>query len=113
VGDLLNVHDLPPGPYTLEVSSPGLDRPLTRDKDFERYRGSRVRIRSREPIDGSRNFLGTLAEVMTIDGRKAVVVDVDGRSVRIDRDNIQKANLEHEGQATGIQPRASGKGKRK
>ncbi len=39
VGDLLNVHDLPPGPYTLEVSSPGLDRPLTRDKDFEKYRG--------------------------------------------------------------------------
>ncbi len=63
VGDLLNVHDLPPGPYTLEVSSPGLDRPLTRDKDFEKYRGSKVRIRTREPIDGSRNFLGTLVEV--------------------------------------------------
>jgi len=54
VGDLLNVHDLPPGPYTLEVSTPGLDRPLTRDKDFEKYRGGRVRIRTREPIDGSR-----------------------------------------------------------
>jgi ribosome maturation factor RimP len=48
VGDLLNVHDLPPGPYTLEVSTPGLDRPLTRDKDFEKYRGSKVRIRTRE-----------------------------------------------------------------
>jgi ribosome maturation factor RimP len=111
VGDLLNVHDLPPGPYTLEVSSPGLDRPLTRDKDFEKYRGSKVRIRTREPIDGSRNFLGTLAEVAEQDGRKTVTVDVDGKTVRIDRDNIQKANLEYERQATGNRHQAKGKGK--
>jgi ribosome maturation factor RimP len=96
VGDLLNVHDLPPGPYTLEVSTPGLDRPLTRDKDFEQYRGARVRIRTREPIEGSRNFLGTYVEYSTEGGRRIVTVDVDGRSVRIDRENIQKANLEYE-----------------
>jgi len=95
-GDLLNVHDLPPGPYTLEVSTPGLDRPLTRDKDFEKYRGAKVRIRTREPIDGSRNFVGTLIEVAEQDGRKTVTVDVDGKTVRIERDNIQKANLEYE-----------------
>jgi len=112
VGDLLNVHDLPPGPYTLEVSSPGLDRPLTRDKDFEKYRGSKVRIRTREAIDGSRNFLGTLAEVAEQDGRKTVTVDVDGKSVRINRDNIQKANLEYERQATGTRHQAAGKGKK-
>jgi ribosome maturation factor RimP len=96
VGDLLNVHDLPPGPYTLEVSTPGLDRPLTRDKDFEKYRGARVRIRTREPIEGSRNFLGTYVEYSTEGGRRIVTVDVDGRTVRIDRENIQKANLEYE-----------------
>jgi len=112
VGDLLNVHGLPPGPDTLEVSSPGLDRPLTRDKDFEKYRGSKVRIRTREAIDGSRNFLGTLAEVAEQDGRKAVTVDVDGKSVRISRDNIQKANLEYERQATGTRHQAAGKGKK-
>ena len=106
LGDLLNVHDLPPGPYTLEVSSPGLDRPLTRDKDFEKYRGSKVRIRTREPIDGSRNFLGILVEVAAEDGRKTVTVNVDGRTVRIDRDNIQKANLEYE--ITGIGRKAKG-----
>jgi ribosome maturation factor RimP len=111
-GDLLNVHDLPPGPYTLEVSTPGLDRPLTRDKDFEKYRGAKVRIRTREAIDGSRNFLGTLAEVAEQDGRKTVTVDVDGKSVRIDRDNIQKANLEYETQATGTRHQAAGKGKK-
>jgi ribosome maturation factor RimP len=96
VGDLLNVHDLPPGPYTLEVSTPGLDRPLTRDKDFEKYLGAKVRIRTREPIEGSRNFLGTYVEYATEGGRRIVTVDVDGRAVRIDRENIQKANLEYE-----------------
>ena len=45
LGDLLDVHDVPPGPYTLEVSSPGLDRPLSRDKDFLKYRGSRINLR--------------------------------------------------------------------
>jgi ribosome maturation factor RimP len=95
-GDLLNVHDLPPGPYTLEVSTPGLDRPLTRDKDFEKYRGAKVRIRTREPIDGSRNFLGTLVEAAAQDDRKTVTVEVDGKTVCIERDNVQKANLEYE-----------------
>ncbi len=112
VGDLLNVHDLPPGPYTLEVSSPGLDRPLTRDKDFEKYRGSKVRIRTREPIDGSRNFLGTLIDYAAENGQKIVTIDVDGRTVRIDRDNIQKANLEYELQSAGNRHKTPGKGKK-
>lgn len=107
VGDLLNVHDLPPGPYTLEVSTPGLDRPLTRDKDFDKYRGAKVRIRTREPIEGSRNFLGTFVDYATEDGRRIVTVDVDGRTVLIDRENIQKANLEYE--LSGKGQKAKGK----
>ncbi len=107
VGDLLNVHDLPPGPYTLEVSTPGLDRPLTRDKDFEKYRGARVRIRTREPIEGSRNFLGIFVGYTTEGGRRIVTVDVDGRIVPIDRENIQKANLEYE--LSGKGQKAKGK----
>lgn len=112
VGDLLNVHDLPPGPYTLEVSTPGLDRPLTRDKDFEKYLGAKVRIRTREPIEGSRNFLGTYVEYSTEGGRRIVTVDVDGRTVRIDRENIQKANLEYERPAAGTAKKAPGKGRK-
>ena len=112
VGDLLNVHDLPPGPYTLEVSTPGLDRPLTRDKDFEKYLGAKVRIRTREPIEGSRNFLGTYVEYTTGGGRRIVTVDVDGRIVPIDRENIQKANLEYERPAAGTGKKAPGKGKK-
>lgn len=106
VGDLLNVHDLPPGPYTLEVSTPGLDRPLTRDKDFEHYRGNKIRVRTRQPIDGSRNFLGTLIGYTMEEGRKIVTIDVDGRAVLIDQENIQKANLEYE--ITGIGRKAKG-----
>lgn len=107
VGDLLNVHDLPPGPYTLEVSTPGLDRPLTRDKDFEKYLGAKVRIRTREPIEGSRNFLGAYVDYSTEGGRRIVTVDVDGRLVPIDRENIQKANLEYE--LSGKGQKAKGK----
>jgi len=112
VGDLLNVHDLPPGPYTLEVSTPGLDRPLTRDKDFVKYRGAKVRIRTREPVDGSRNFLGTYVDYSAEGGRRIIAVDVDGRTVRIDRENIQKANLEYERPAAGTGKKVSGKGKK-
>ena len=96
----------------MEVSTPGLDRPLTRDKDFEKYRGARVRIRTREPIEGSRNFLGTYVEYSTEGGRRIVTVEVDGRTVRIDRENIQKANLEYERQAPGIRHQASGRKKK-
>ena len=48
------------GSYTLEVSSPGLDRPLTRREDFERFAGQRVRVRTRTPLGGARNIVGEL-----------------------------------------------------
>ncbi len=57
LGDLLDVHDVPPGPYTLEVSSPGLDRPLHRDKDFLKYRGSRINLRLGGKDRGTAQFL--------------------------------------------------------
>ncbi len=57
---LLDVEDPIAGAYVLEVSSPGLDRPLARPKDFERYRGQRVRLRTEAPVDGRRNFAGVL-----------------------------------------------------
>lgn len=60
VSALLDVDDPIDGAYVLEVSSPGLDRPLARPKDFERYRGQRVRLRTEAPVDGRRNFAGVL-----------------------------------------------------
>jgi ribosome maturation factor RimP len=96
LGDLLDVHDLPPGPYTLEVSSPGLDRPLSRDKDFLRFRGSRVHLRLEEKIEGSRHFRGELVDYLDEAGRKVLVIEVAGRTVRIPREAVLKANLEYE-----------------
>lgn len=63
VSAVLDVEDPIAEAYTLEVSSPGIDRPLTRLKDFERWEGFEARIETADPIDGRRRFRGTLAGV--------------------------------------------------
>jgi ribosome maturation factor RimP len=93
LGDHLDVADLITSPYHLEVSSPGLDRPLTRDADFIRFAGKAARIVTRDPVEGQRNFRGRLAGLA--DG--AVLLDLtDGRQARIPRQLIAKARLEIE-----------------
>jgi ribosome maturation factor RimP len=93
LGDLLDVHDVPPGPYTLEVSSPGLDRPLYRDKDFLKYRGSEITLRLEEKIEGRRRFSGELLDYEDMDGGKSLVVRSAGKIFRIPREAVAKANL--------------------
>jgi ribosome maturation factor RimP len=95
-GDILDVYDVLPGSYTLEVSSPGLDRPLTRDKDFIKYRGSAVRIKTGEKLDGTKNFHGILIDYLDEDGRKTLIVDVSGKNYHIPRDLVVKAHLVYE-----------------
>jgi ribosome maturation factor RimP len=96
VGDILDIYDIPPGPYTLEVSSPGLDRPLARDKDFMKYRGHKVHVRVGQKIDGIRNFQGELIDYLDEHGRKVLMIDVAGKTYRIPRDLVVKAHLEYE-----------------
>ena len=60
---VLDVEDPIPGEYNLEISSPGIDRPLTRPKDFERWKGFDVKIELAEPIEGRKRFRGTLQGV--------------------------------------------------
>ena len=96
LGDLLDVHDVPPGPYTLEVSSPGLDRPLHRDRDFLKYRGARINLRLEGKIEGRRHFRGELLDYEVGDGGKILVVKADGKTFRIPREMVVKANLEYE-----------------
>ena len=57
----LDLEAFAPGPYTLEVSSPGLERPLNRPEDFAKRVGEKVRIKTKSPVEGARNHLGTIA----------------------------------------------------
>ena len=93
LGDILDVHELSQGPYTLEVSSPGLDRPISRDQDFEKFQGAKLKIRTHTKIDGSRNFQGTLVNYIEENGRKVVRIDVAGKIFNIPKNEIDKANL--------------------
>jgi ribosome maturation factor RimP len=89
VSAALDVADAVPHAYQLEVSSPGLDRPLRRERDFERFIGESARIRLADGVEGRRNFLGTLQAVK--DGR--VEIACDGRSYELPIDDIVRANL--------------------
>ncbi|MBU6505414.1 MAG: ribosome maturation factor RimP [Betaproteobacteria bacterium] len=73
----------------LEVSSPGLDRPLKREADFERFAGRDVKLRLRVPRAGQRNFVGRI--VSTADGK--LVLDVDGTAIEVEVAGIDRANL--------------------
>ena len=75
--------------YGLEVSSPGPDRPLAKPEHFHRYVGSRVRVRTREPIDGAKSFSGELVDAAD----DAVSVATDAGLVRIPFADIHKSNL--------------------
>jgi ribosome maturation factor RimP len=96
LGDLLDVHDIPPGPYTLEVSSPGLDRPLSRDVDFIKFRGSRVVVKAKEKIDGIQNFTGILDDYYDDAGGKFLVIDVSGKKYRIPRNKVARAHIKYD-----------------
>ena len=93
LSDLLDVYDPVDGRYTLEVSSPGINRPLAKLKDFEAYRGQRVRIRTFQPREGRKNFQGVLVSVRS-DG---VELDDEASHQRqsFAFDEIQGANYEH------------------
>jgi len=73
----------------LEVSSPGLDRLLKKERDFVRFTGHKARIKLRVPVDGQRNFTGILRE--TSAGK--VQLEVDGKLLSLDVDNLAKARL--------------------
>jgi len=75
--------------WSLEVSSPGIDRPLTKPEHFRRYLGRKVKVRTQEPIEGRRNFTGTLTDA---DG-ESLALDADGAPVRIPLAGIRRSNL--------------------
>lgn len=89
ISAVLDVSDPIPGAYTLEVSSPGLDRPLRKLDDFARCAGLRARVELSLPLDGRRRFSGTL---QGLDGGQ-VLIDVDGQRFQLPFVQIGKARL--------------------
>src|SRR5271157_4650270 len=91
VGTILDVEDVVPGGrYTLEVSSPGVERKLAKPGDFVRFQGKKIKVALREPIEGRRNWEGTLAGFE--DGR--VTLDTGGQKpLQVALDEIRQANL--------------------
>ena len=94
VGTILDVEDVVPGErYTLEVSSPGLERKLSRPHDFERFVGQKVKVLLREPVANQRRWEGVLAGFS--DGVVTLEASPD-KSIRFDLRQVEKANLKFE-----------------
>ena len=102
-GTILDVEDVMPGSYTLEVSSPGLDRKLVKAADFTRFTGSRMKLTTRQPVNNNRHFEGRLESFQ--DGRLTLDLsvashksrkkmgDAAGKKIEIEFANVEKANL--------------------
>src|ERR1700732_1758282 len=102
-GTILDVEDVMPGSYTLEVSSPGLDRKLVKAADFSPFPGSRVKLTTRQPVNNNRHFEGRLERFQ--EGRLTLDLSVAshksrkkmgpaaGEKIEIDFANVEKANL--------------------
>lgn len=89
VGDVLDAADPIKGEYTLEVSSPGFDRPLRTRAHFVRFAGSRVKVETSVPRDGRRRWTGRLVEVKDT----TIVLEVDGEAVELGLDEIRHARV--------------------
>ena len=90
VGRSLDVEDFILASYTLEVSSPGLDRPLRKEKDFVKYCNYRIRVKTFDPIEHRRQFKGKLLGIT----ENRIEIEMDGGVVQIPLSNLAKANLE-------------------
>jgi ribosome maturation factor RimP len=90
VGDLLDAKDFLPGSYNLEVSSPGINRPLKKKEDFERFVGQKVLIKTKKLIDGRRNFKGILHGTR----EDFIVISSEKTILNIPFDQVAKARLD-------------------
>lgn len=89
VSGVLDVEDPIPGNYTLEISSPGLDRMLFRPQDFERFAGRLIKVRTTYPIEGRRKFKGRLTGMQGDN----VVFEQDDMEISLPFDQIEQARL--------------------
>lgn len=91
VGAILDAQDFISPDYSLEVSSPGLERELYSLKDFEKFAGSLAKVKTKQPISGQKNFRGRIARV---EGEEIVFADKTSGEIRFPFETVAKANLE-------------------
>ncbi|MFN3534644.1 MAG: ribosome maturation factor RimP [Desulfatiglandales bacterium] len=89
LGHILDVEDLVDRRYNLEVSSPGLDRPLRREKDFKKFIGETIKVTLKEPLMGRKNFKGILRVV----DAGNITLEASGQMFTLELSNVKKANL--------------------
>lgn len=94
VGTILDVEDVVPGgKYTLEVSSPGVERKLSRPSEFERFTGQKIKVTLREPVEEKRHWMGVLA------GFSQGVITLEpapGKTIQFPLEQVERANLKFE-----------------
>jgi ribosome maturation factor RimP len=94
VGTILDVEDvIPGGRYKLEVSSPGVERKLTRPSDFERFLGHKIKVALRDAVDGQKHWAGTL---LSFSEGTITLEPSPGKSLQISLDLVERANLKFE-----------------
>lgn len=94
VGTILDVEDvIPGGSYTLEVSSPGVERKLTKPREFERFSGHKIKVVLRQPVDGQKHWAGMLKSY----AEGTITLEPSpGKSLQFPLDQVEKANLKFE-----------------
>jgi ribosome maturation factor RimP len=90
VGALLDIKDPIPQAYVLEVSSPGINRVLRKEKDFNRFAGAPVRIKTRRKVGGRRNFQGILQGME----ESKIILEMEGNRIEINAEDLEKARLD-------------------
>jgi ribosome maturation factor RimP len=94
LGTILDVEADVSGRYHLEISSPGLDRPLAKPEHFAAQVGKIIQVTTEEPLEGRRHFKGSLLKVDS-EGEPAIEIEIDGKAHRLPVAAVQKANLDY------------------
>ena len=89
LGDIIDVKEIIDHEYVLEVSSPGLNRPLRREKDFIKVIGSRIKLKMILDLDGQKNFAGRLKDY----NNRIIYLETDGKLIELPFDEVEKSNL--------------------